>query len=77
MKTQSINPATDDTPSGVDFSGGVRGKYAGRVERDAIYVPLERDVSDTFRTPEEVNTALRLLIKIAAASLPAADRKAS
>ena len=67
----------DEIPLEVDFSHGVRGKYAGRVWHDAVYVPLEADVSDAFRTPEEVNSALRMLIKTATAAVPRADRKAS
>ena len=67
----------DDIPAEVDFSHGVRGKYAGRLTRDAVYVPLESDVSAAFQTPEEVNTALRLLMKTAMAALPNRERKVS
>lgn len=65
----------DEIPAEVDFSNGVRGKYAGRVRHETVYVPLEADVSDAFRTPEEVNSALRMLIKTAAAAVPLGTRK--
>lgn len=66
-----------EIPAEVDFSNGIRGKYAGQVRHDAVYVPLEADVSNAFRTPEEVNSALRMLIKTAAAAVPSTHHKAS
>lgn len=44
-----------------DFSGGVRGKYAGRFTKDTIMVVLDPDVAEIFPDPKSVNTALRAL----------------
>ena len=57
-----------------DFGGGVRGKYAGRVPKDAIMVVLEPDVAAKFPTAEEVNKALRGLMR-SAAKAPRTPRK--
>ena len=53
----------NDIPAEVDFSNGVRGKYAGRLMRKTIYVPLDEDVSRAFHTREEVNATLRKVMK--------------
>lgn len=42
-----------------DFSGGVRGKYAGRSGRLGKVVILDPDVAHVFRTSAAVNAALR------------------
>jgi hypothetical protein len=42
-----------------DFSGGVRGKYAGRYSEGANVVVLDPDVAEKFKTSEAVNKALR------------------
>ena len=47
-----------------DFSGGVRGKYAGRFAEDTIMVVLDPDVAEVFPDPKSVNTALRALSQI-------------
>src|SRR5208337_5052227 len=44
-----------------DFSGGVRGKYAGRFEKGTIMVVLDPDVAEIFPDPKSVNKALRAL----------------
>ena len=44
-----------------DFSGGVRGKYAGRFAEGTIMVVLDPDVAELFPDPESVNNALRAL----------------
>jgi hypothetical protein len=44
-----------------DFTGGVRGKYAGRFTRDAVMVVLAPDVAEVFPDPKSVNKALRAL----------------
>ena len=48
-----------------DMSGGVRGKYAGRIKRAAVMVTLAPDVAAAFPDAESVNEALRILIKAA------------
>lgn len=67
----------DELPGEIDFSTGLRGKYAQRFQRDVLYVPLAADVSASFRNAEEVNAALRLLIKAADAAVLHRERKAS
>lgn len=44
-----------------DFSGGVRGKYAGKFAKSTIMVVLDPDVAEVFPDPESVNKALRAL----------------
>jgi hypothetical protein len=44
-----------------DFSGGVRGKYAGRFAKGTIMVVLDPDVAEIFPDPRSVNKALRAL----------------
>ena len=66
----------DDIPPEVDFSNGVRGKYAGQLMRKTIYVPLDEDVSRAFHTREEVNAALRKMMR-AEGEGSAVEQKAS
>ena len=47
-----------------DFSGGVRGKYAGRFVQGANVIVLEPDVAEVFPDSESVNAALRALAGI-------------
>lgn len=47
-----------------DFSGGVRGKYAGRFGRGADVVVLDPDVAEVFTDSDSVNRALRALAVI-------------
>lgn len=47
-----------------DFSGGVRGKYAGRFARGSSVVVLDPDVARVFTDSESVNQALRALAAI-------------
>ena len=44
-----------------DFSGGVRGKYAGHFTKDTVMVVLDPDVAEVFPDPKSVNDALRAL----------------
>ena len=57
-----------------DFSGGVRGKYFGRL-RNTIAVVLEPDVAAVYRDAKAVNTALRKLAGLPAPKKRAAKRK--
>lgn len=52
--------AEDEMLPEYDFSNAVRGKH--RFPILAGTVTLDSDVYDVFRTSEEVNTALRMLI---------------
>lgn len=47
-----------------DFSGGVRGKYAGRFASGSNVVVLDPDVAQVFKDSESVNKALRALAGI-------------
>jgi hypothetical protein len=55
-----------------DLSGGVRGKYAGRLKGDVVMVALAPDVAVAFPDAESVNEALRVLVKAAKKMPPAA-----
>ena len=46
-----------------DFSDGTRGKYAKRYAQGSNVVVLDPDIAKSFKTAEEVNKALRALIK--------------
>jgi hypothetical protein len=48
-----------------DFSGGVRGKYAGRYRKGTNVVLLDPEVAAAFPDSTSVNDALRALLSIA------------
>ena len=56
-----------------DFSEGVRGKYAGRIEKGASLVLLEPDVAKYFPNSKAVNRALKNLISEGKIDLPQED----
>lgn len=47
-----------------DFSGGVRGKHAGRYASGTNVVVLAPDVARQFPTEEDVNETLRAVAKL-------------
>jgi len=47
-----------------DFSGGVRGKYAGRIRGGGKIVILDADVAKLFPDSRSVNHALRTLADV-------------
>ena len=47
-----------------DFSGGVRGKYAGRIRSGGKVVILDADVAKLFPDSRSVNHALRTLADV-------------
>jgi hypothetical protein len=61
-----MNNTNDEPPDDMldeyDFSGGVRGKYAGRFSEDCKVIVLDPDVAEVFPDAEAVNEALRKLI---------------
>jgi hypothetical protein len=65
-----------DVPD-IDFSGGVRGKYAARYAAGTTLVALSPDVAEFFPDSTAVNEALRTLVRLSGktASLPAPRRK--
>ena len=60
----------DDILPRYDFSGGVRGKYAGRYREGTNVVLLEPDVAQRFPDAASVNRALRTLAEVADAAKP-------
>jgi ribosomal 50S subunit-associated protein YjgA (DUF615 family) len=59
----------------LDFSKGVRGKYANLLKRGTNVVVLDPDLLDTFPDSESVNEALRTLKRLTATSALPARRK--
>jgi hypothetical protein len=47
-----------------DFSTAPRSRHAGSIPRDAVMVVLEPDVAAAFHDSDEVNRALRLLLRL-------------
>jgi hypothetical protein len=64
MKKAKSKSARDEMRTEYDFSKGVRGKYEGRISKDATLVLLEPDVAAVFDSSESVNSALRALVAI-------------
>ena len=58
----------DEMRAEYDFSGGVRGKYAGRFTAGSNVVVLDPDVAAAFPTGRAVNAALRRAIAAARAT---------
>ncbi len=73
-KTRSKQAAEEMLPE-YDFSGGVRGKYAGRFTKDTIMVVLDPDVAEVFPDPKSVNKALRALGHIIRDRGPKTERR--
>lgn len=46
------------------LASGVKGKYAKRYEASTNLVLIEPEIHNEFRTAQEVNDALRLVIKL-------------
>jgi hypothetical protein len=57
-----------------DFSGGVRGKHYKAYRQGTNLVLLEPDVAAIFKDAATVNAALRMLAKIAKASVSKQDK---
>jgi hypothetical protein len=53
-----------------DFTDGVRGKYASRVQPKSRAVVLEPELARLFPDSRSVNRVLRLIAEIARKSLP-------
>ncbi len=56
----------------IDFSGGVRGKYAARYAEGTNLVALSPDVAEVFPDSTAVNEALRTLVRISGKTARAA-----
>lgn len=57
------NPGPDTMPIEIDFSGGVRGKYAKRYAAGTNVVLLDPDICVVFRDSESVNRVLRSIVQ--------------
>ena len=62
MKTED-SFVEDEMPDEIDFSGGVRGKYAAAYRTGTNVVLLDADVMEQFPDSESVNAALRKLMQ--------------
>lgn len=60
-ESDELRPEYDFT----SLKGGVRGKYFERARKGTNLVLLDPDVAKAFPTPESVNDALRMLVKVA------------
>jgi hypothetical protein len=61
MRKVRPRPEPEEMLPEYDFSGGVRGKYASRLEKATTMVVLDPDVAEVFPDPKSVNNALRAL----------------
>jgi hypothetical protein len=70
---KSAKPTRTAKVPDIDFSGGVRGKYAARYAESTNIVVLSPDVAEVFPNSEAVNEALRTLVRLSGktARLPA------
>jgi hypothetical protein len=73
-KTKKLSPDRDTMRPEYDFSGGVRGKYAGRFPRNVITVLLDPDIAAAYPDSKAVNRALRAILD-AAPVKPARSRR--
>lgn len=71
-KTSESKKSKDTMRREYDMTGGVRGKYAARLKRDVVMVPIAPDVAAVFPDADSVNDALRVLLKAAKKIAPAA-----
>lgn len=71
-KTNDSTKSKDTMRREYDMTGGVRGKYAGRLKGDVVMVPIAPDVAAAFPDADSVNEALRVLLKAAKKVAPAA-----
>ena len=72
MKTSSKKSAKSGrstTVPDIDFSGGVRGKYAARYAESTNIVVLSPEVAEVFPNSEAVNEALRTLVRLSGKTL--------
>ena len=65
MRKTNSSPDRDEMRPEYDFSGGVRGKYAGRYREGTNVVLLDPEVAAAFPDSASVNAALRALLAIA------------
>jgi hypothetical protein len=73
--TKSDGTAEPERTPDVDFSGGVRGKYAERYDDGATLVAISPDVAAYFPDSEAVNEALRTLVRVSGRNIRIPARK--
>jgi hypothetical protein len=76
MRKSDRASKTEAVPD-IDFSGGVRGKYAARYAAGTNVVVLSPDVAEVFPDSMAVNEALRTLVRLSGKSvrIPTARKK--
>ena len=65
MNQRVDKTVSDEMRPEYDFSGAVRGKYYERYRAGTNVVLLDADVAEIFPTSQNVNDALRVLIRAA------------
>jgi len=64
MQRKNAKSAPPSKVPDIDFSGGVRGKYAARYAAGANLILLSPDVAEVFPDSASVNEALRTLVRL-------------
>jgi hypothetical protein len=64
MRKNSVKSSNRSNVPDIDFSGGVRGKYAARYAAGTNLVLLSPDVAEIFPDSMAVNEALRTLVRL-------------
>jgi hypothetical protein len=77
MKKPSKKAPKREVVPDIDFSGGVRGKYAARFAEGTNLVALSPDVAEVFPDSAAVNEALRTLVRISGKSVRAGKARRS
>lgn len=75
MKKATNNRGRRAEAPDIDFSGGVRGKYAARFAEGTNVVVLAPDVAEVFPDSLAVNEALRTFVRISAKTVQAKPSK--
>ena len=65
MKKASTRKVPSEMRDEYDFSGGVRGKYAGRFAQGSNIVVVDPDLASVFPDSRAVNAALRVISEAA------------
>src|SRR5438094_5517086 len=64
MRKNSGSSSSSSRVPDIDFSGGVRGKYAARYAAGTNLVLLSPDIAEVFPDSAAVNEALRTLVRL-------------
>jgi hypothetical protein len=74
LASSTSKPRDRDTNS-LDFSAGLRGKYAARFRKMKLQVLLDPDVARAFPTSAAVNQTLRPIAKLINQHAPKSRRR--